>query len=46
MKLQSGFIISLFQEITQCVYMTLEKTELLCQSDYDRIFKMHVYTLV
>ena len=26
--------------------MTLQKTELLCQSDYDRIFKIHVYTLV
>ena len=26
--------------------MTLKKTELLCLSDYDGIFKMHVYTLV
>ena len=26
--------------------MTLKKAELLCQSDYDRIFKMHVCTLV
>ena len=30
----------------QCVYMTHKKTELLCQFDYDWIFKMHVYTLV
>ena len=26
--------------------MTLKKTELLCYSDYDGIFKMHVHTLV
>ena len=26
--------------------MTLKKTELLGQSDYDQIFKMHIYTLV
>ena len=26
--------------------MTLKKNELLCQSNYNRIFKMHVYTLV
>ena len=26
--------------------MTLEKTKLLGQSDYDRIFKMHVNTLI
>ena len=32
--------------ISQCVYMTLKKNELLGQSDYDRIFKMQVYTLV
>ena len=32
--------------LTQCVYMTLKKNELLCSPDYDRIFKMHVYTSV
>ena len=37
---------SISQCDTQCVYMTLKKTELLCQSDYDVIFKMHVFTLV
>ena len=31
---------------SQRVYMRLKKTELLGSSDYDRIFKIHVYTLV
>ena len=31
---------------TQYIYMTLKKTALLCSSNYGRIYKMHVYTLV
>ena len=33
-------------DFTQRVYMTLKETESLCQSDYDRLCKMHVFTLV
>ena len=36
----------LFATLSPCYHVILKKTKLLGQSDYDRIFKMHVYTPV